>query len=170
MNEEKREKRRVFFDMDGVLAVFHKDATLEQLYAPGYFRNLEPIHTVVEAVLHLAKDPDLEVCTLSAAFNKTCINDKDAWLDEIIGDQIPKENRFFCIYGENKGKTIHMRDTDVLIDDLSDNLRDFENEGGKAIKLYTDINGTKGTWTGYSVRAAMDPGRLSSQIKAIAMI
>ena len=42
--------RRLFIDMDGVLAVFDPDKSLEEVAMPGYFRNLAPMSNVVAAV------------------------------------------------------------------------------------------------------------------------
>ena len=52
----------------------------------------------------------------------------------------------------------------TLLDDFTPELKDWN---GKAIKLYNGINGTKGTWHGYSVRADMDPVTLAASLEAL---
>ena len=41
---------------------------------------------------------------------------------------------------------------DFLLDDYTKNLKEWEAQGGTGIKLLTDINHTRETWTGNSVR------------------
>ena len=60
--------RRIFIDMDGVLAVFDPDKSLEEVAMPGYFRNLAPMQNVVAAVKNIIINysEDYEVYSLSS--------------------------------------------------------------------------------------------------------
>lgn len=78
-------KRRIYIDMDGVLAVFNPDKSLEEVAMPGYFR---------------------------------------------------------------------------------ENLREWH---GVAIKLMNGINGTKGTWCGYSVNGRAKPDVIRNTLLGIAL-
>lgn len=59
-------RQRIFIDMDGTLAEFRNVDTLEKLYEPGYFLNLQPNSNVVNAVKLLIEKADVEVYVLSA--------------------------------------------------------------------------------------------------------
>lgn len=60
-------KARLFVDMDGTLAVWKQAACFEDLLQPGYFRDLPPYQTVLDAVKILCNTkPELDVYALSA--------------------------------------------------------------------------------------------------------
>lgn len=60
-------KARLFVDMDGTLAVWKQAACFEDLLQPGYFRDLPPYQTVLDAVKILCTTkPELDVYALSA--------------------------------------------------------------------------------------------------------
>ena len=59
-----------------------------------------------------------------------------------------------------------LHDSDILIDDFSKNLREWH---GVAIKLMNGINGTKGTWCGYSVNGKATPDVIRNTIIGIAL-
>ena len=60
-------KKRLFVDLDGTLAVFKPVDTLEVLYEKNYFLNLQPQQTVVDAIKYIMKKhPEIEVNILSA--------------------------------------------------------------------------------------------------------
>ena len=49
------EDARLLIDMDGTLAKFTPVETLELLYEEGYFRNLEPLQNVVDAIKEIIR-------------------------------------------------------------------------------------------------------------------
>ena len=160
--------RRLFIDMDGVLAVFDPDKSLEEVAMPGYFRNLAPMSNVVAAVKAIINNygSEYEVYSLSSTLHEEAIQDKSYWLDKVL-PELPKENRIFVPYGKMKKDYIaELHDSDILIDDFSKNLREWH---GVAIKLMNGINGTKGTWCGYSVNGKATPDVIRNTIIGIAL-
>lgn len=155
--------KRLFVDMDGVLAKFNPDASIEELNEPGYFENLETVDSVVKAIEDLAiADNDIEVCILSSVFNNGYAKqEKDRWLDKHL-PMIKK--RVFCTYGENKSNAVNLQEGDFLLDDFSKNLHEWE---GIGIKLYNGINGNHGTWKGFAVSSNMEWKILSVSLQAI---
>lgn len=143
-----REKRRLFVDMDGTLAVFHPVDTLETLYEPGYFSGLEPQGNVLDAVRLLLDNDDLEVYVLSAVLSdsKYAQTEKNEWLDRYL-PEIDQEHRIFLPCGADKKDYVPsgIDPEDVLLDDYTVNLMEWD-PPSHAIKLLNGINGTHGTW------------------------
>ncbi len=100
--------RRLLVDMDGTLAKFHPVEQLETLYEPGYFRNLEPQQTVVEAIREILwKHPEREVYIMSSVLrdSKYALQEKNEWLDRYL-PEIDQEHRIFPPCGENKARYV----------------------------------------------------------------
>lgn len=153
----KNENMRLFVDLDGTLAVFKTVDTLETLYEEGYFRNLKPQQSVVDAVnLILEGNSNIDVYILSAVLtdSRYALAEKNAWIDEFLPD-IPKERRIFPPCGADKKFFIvgGVSESDFLLDDYSVNLNSWE-PPARGIKLMNGINGTKGTWQ--SEKLSMD--------------
>lgn len=161
-------KRRMYIDMDGVLAVFDPDKSLEEVAMPGYFRNLPPMENVVTAIKNIITEHgnEYEVYALSSTLHEEAIADKSIWLDREL-PELAKENRIFVPYGRmKKDYIVELQDTDILLDDFSKNLREWH---GVAIKLMNGINGTKGTWCGYSVNGKATPDVIRNTLIGIAL-
>lgn len=158
---------RLFVDMDGVLAKFKTVDTLETLYEKGYFLNLAPQDTVVEAVRCLAGDPQIEVYILSSVLSDSsyALAEKNAWLDEHL-PEIDREHRIFPPCGEDKKMYIPegIRQTDCLLDDYTHNLVLWE-PPARGIKLLNGINHTKGTWQGAMVSHELTGEELYHEIR-----
>lgn len=155
-------------DMDGVLVEFNKAASIEDLYSKEYFLKQKPMLNVVKAIrmLQLA-DNGIRVGSCSKYLEgSNAKKDKNTWLDKYV-PEIPIEDRFFCPYSAEKETVIRKDILDTkpaLLDDFTPNLKEWN---GTAIKLYNGINGTNGTWHGYSVRADMDPIALAASLEAL---
>lgn len=159
--------RRLFVDMDGVLAEFKTIDTLETLYEEGYFYNLEPQESVVNAVWLLAHHPDIEVFILSSVLSDSqyALDEKQKWLDQHL-PYIDQEHRIFLPCGEDKKLYIPdgIRSTDFLLDDYTHNLTLWE-PPARGVKLLNGINHTKGTWQGRMVDMNMPDYELAAAIQ-----
>lgn len=131
---EDNEKPRIYFDMDGTLAVFNKNATMEEVFSPGYFRGLEPIKETIELAEALVKD-GYDVQILSGACY-SAVQEKIEWLKEHMPFISPDKYNFVPV-GADKSKFIPDPKHSILIDDYNKNLYEWE---GLAVKCVTDIN------------------------------
>jgi len=163
--------RRIFVDMDGVLAKW-EDASLEEMTSPGFFLSRVPDPNVCDMFSMLqekAKDGKIEVFILSSYLLPMSMEEKIEWNKRHT--HIPEENQIYVPYGESKAAALEsiggIRKTDVLIDDFTDILKGWP---GIAIKLYNGINGTHGTWNGYSIRNNMDAEKMFLQLDAISLM
>ena len=133
-------KRRYFFDIDGVLAVFNFDATQEDLLKEGYWIN-RPFHAnMVRAAVFLILAGE-EVYILSARLEnaKTALFEKNEWVDMIL-PMISEDNRIFTLCGQDKVASIPSFDpeTDILIDDFGPNCMTWAEHGGRYVKVSVD--------------------------------
>lgn len=164
------QKKRLFIDMDGTLAVFNPVNTLEKLYEPGYFKDLEPIQSVLEAVKIIKRQaPEIEVNILSAYLSDSpyALDEKNAWLDRYL-PEIGMENRIFPPCGADKKVYIPggAHETDYLLDDYTYNLQQWE-PPAHGIKLLNGINHTRGTWQHDRLRFDKSSQRLADDIISI---
>lgn len=152
--------RKIFIDMDGTLAEFKPCDTLEKLYEEGYFRNLKPQMSVVEAAKELIASEEFDVYVLSAVFtdSKYALKEKNEWLDEYL-PEIPPEKRIFPPCGEDKKKYVDMKEGDLLLDDYTKNLLDWE-PPGTAIKLLNGINHSNESWDGNCIAGIETDGNV----------
>lgn len=146
----KQKATTIFFDMDGVLAQWNASASVEDTFKPDYFLTCE-LEPVVREVINILKKK-YRVKILSHAYGKDAIHAKTKWLDMMGLGNISK---LFIPYGKPKTDYIWGPGKKVLLDDFSKNLREWEEDGNIAIKFRNQINGTKGTWVGPSVRYSM---------------
>ena len=161
-------KINVYVDMDGTVAEWDGSVYIEDIVKEGYFRNRPAMKNSVEAIRKMALNEKFEVFILSAVFAYDHIKeDKKNWLKEHM-PEISDDHILFVPCGTSKSDAITVKeDTDVLIDDFTQNLNSWH---GKAIKIYNGINGTKGSWTGYSVHSSMNSECLQKQLEAICLI
>lgn len=132
------EKQRIFFDMDGILAVFNKNATMEEVFSKGYFENLRPMKSTISVMKQLYNE-GYDIYILSSAredFYQEKINWVKRWISPFIPDIT--EKIILVPLGENKSNYIKDKQkTDVLIDDYMPNLRSWH---GIAVKGINGIN------------------------------
>ena len=164
--KRKREKRaKVFVDLDGVLAKWSTDASVEDTYAPGFFLTREPEPEAIAAVMLMRKE-GLDVYILSCAYqNGLAEPEKDKWLAMVGLSDIP---RIFVPYGKRKTDYATAADISILVDDYTQNLHEWSAEGNIACKFYNGVNGKNGTWSGYSVNHVMTAEEIAGVISTIA--
>lgn len=147
----------IYVDMDGVLAKWNTEATLADTQQRGYFAAREPEEKMVSLVKTLRK-LGVNVCILSAVYmNGYAAEEKNEWLNRVFDKSL---ERIFIPYGECKADYIASGSDSYLIDDYTENLRQWENAGSNAVKFYNGINGTKGTWKGKSINRDMTVGEM----------
>ncbi len=163
------EKQRIFFDLDGVLAVW-QNVPPEHVSRKGYFSDVPVQENVAAAFRLLERLPDIELYTLSCVLQDNhSESDKKTWVAKHLN--LPEKRQLYCPCGSRKENALEqiggIRPSDVLIDDYTANLRCWT---GIPIKLYNGINGKNGTWKGISVYFAMRPETIAKQIYEMAVI
>lgn len=120
-------KKAYYFDMDGVLANFHKAYANDKMIAlkGKAMANLEPFDINVALVRNMIAHGEL-VYILTKAANEEVKNGKAEWLARYIPEM--DEEHFICIVGHGK-KVDFIREDGILIDDDKKNLRPWEKEG-----------------------------------------
>lgn len=127
----------IYFDMDGTLTIFNKNATMEEVFSPGYFKHLDPHKEMIWLAKKLY-DQGFDVCILSKSSYESII-EKYEWLQKYM-PFIKKENIFFVPLDADKCNFVpKIKSTDVLIDDYWKNLTE-DKWNGVAIKCVTNIN------------------------------
>jgi 5'(3')-deoxyribonucleotidase len=168
----------IFWDMDGTLARFYAhNACLELMHEEGFFGALAEYETAVKAVDILAKKMGVNVALLSACIDTPyCRQEKEAWCIEHFASTIPV---ILCKTRVSKAEMVEkilgrkLTKKDILIDDYSANLVDWEEHGGTAIKFRNEINGigTNGTnFRGPQVFYTWEAKEIVSEILKVAGI
>ena len=141
-------RQRVFIDMDGTLTKFNTNATPDMLTHPGYFAALQPQQSIIDAAKELIKNPNLEIYVLSAALDTpTAVKEKNEWLDQYL-PEVDAAHRLFPRNGTDKTLAVPqgVRQSDILLDDYSQNLHAWRRAGGVGIKVLNGINNNHRSW------------------------
>lgn len=154
----------LYVDMDGVLAKWDPNASIEDTYQSGYFLEREEEEAVKEMILALMQD-GYSVSILSAAYEEgTAKADKREWLRAHGLGDVPVT---FVPYGQDKNEYV-APGNQILLDDFSRNLHAWESAGKTGVKFMNGINGTKGTWKGYLLTNRMTAEQMTTIMKAVA--
>lgn len=158
------EKIKIYIDMDGCIAKWNMDASIEDTFEPGYFAALEPDERLIDAVKMLSEEYDVSI--LSAVYQDNhSMNDKITWLDN---NGLGHLQRIFVPYGQPKQEYIDQEFTSILIDDYSKNLEEWIlAKKCYGIKYLNGINATKGMWNGFMISSRMNPNAMCTTIKGI---
>lgn len=142
--------------MDGVLA-WYKEASLAELNQRGYFRNLRPYRSTIEAVKELLKN-GIDIHILSAVLpNPIARNEKHDWIREHL-PELSDEKIIFTPCGKKKSDYVpDLGPDDYLLDDHSPNLISFVEAGGNAIKALNQLNGKGEKFKGPRVNILSNP-------------
>lgn len=127
----------VYFDMDGTLCKFNKNATMEEVFSPGYFRELDPFPNMILLAEEL-QNMGYRVCILSKS-SYSAISEKEEWLKEWM-PFIPEENIYFVPLERDKEEFVNTSSPlNVLIDDYWKNIQPEVWHHG-VVKCVNDIN------------------------------
>ena len=139
-------KVNIYVDMDGVQAVYGVNDTVEMMSKIGYFRNRPLQKNVIDFIKKLSTDRRFNVAILSAVFDDNhSKEEKKQWL---IENGLGGVDAIFTPCGACKADYIKTVGLNILIDDYSKNLLEWENQGKNflGIKFDNGINGNIGKW------------------------
>ena len=129
---------KIYFDMDGVIAKWNENATLEEVGAEGYFLGRELEENVYLLIRKLI-DMGFNVSILTAVYsNGYAEREKREWANRC---GLADVDIIFVPYGESKFDYIDTtRGTKILVDDFKKNLTEWRQNGGISIKFFNGIN------------------------------
>lgn len=159
--------KTIYIDYDGTLAYFLLDKSLEEVAQKGYTLTVPMVETFCTAIEMLMNDDELseyDFRLLSAVLNSYSVQDKITMLTKRFGKDFA-EKAVFVEYGQSKA--LFAKGGNILLDDFSFNLHEWEKYGGIGIKVYNGINGNHGTWKGYSVHSTATETVIYETLKGI---
>lgn len=142
-------KINIYVDMDGVQAVYGTNDTVEKMSEVGYFRNRPVQKNVIDFIKMLSADGRLNVAILSAVFDDNhSREEKKQWL---MNNGLGGVEAIFTPCGVCKADYVKASGLNILIDDYTKNLLEWENQGENflGIKFDNGINGNNGKWKNY---------------------
>lgn len=144
----------LFWDLDGTLAKWNAKATIDDVYAPGYFASVKPEEELIRIARKMVKEAGMTSYILSHyPAETTALEDKNFWCNEHL-PEFSNFHRLFVPCGTDKARFVRdiikreLPKEYILIDDFSSNLLSWEEAGGTAIKWMNGINGKNGTFHG----------------------
>lgn len=195
IGNEKNNRQRIFVDMDGTLAEWRNIKveidTMEEaipfntinfvrkqmnkvLYSPDYFLTLKPNENLIKAVAEIAQDGIADVyilsCVLPDKEKISPLDQKIRWLRKYLPEV--SEDHWIFVPDQSDKKSfvpLGVKETDVLIDDYTFNLKSWE-EVGRGLKFLNDVNATKGTWNGSMISYKEDADTLKKDIIDYALL
>lgn len=158
---------KFYFDMDGVLAKWDTNDSVEDTFQPGYFFARKPEEEVV-ALIQRMNRAGLNVNILTAVYqNGHAAEEKAMWLKKYGIEN----NAIMVPYGEKKSDYIPKDGLNILLDDYSKNLSEWvENPNNVGVKFFNGINGNYGTWKGYALSVAQGAEAMANTLIGIAMV
>ena len=126
--------KKVFCDMDGVIADFNSEPNCVERFdkEKGFFRALKPIKDNLIAIkLLISYGADVNILTASP--NEQADKDKMEWLQYYL-PELSKEKIIMCRNTDVKAHMVGDLEGALLIDDYTQNLIDWQQEGGLALK------------------------------------
>lgn len=139
----------LFFDMDDTIVDFgcdrHVDDVLTVIREEGFYENLDPLPFLDELNNIAAIFPDNVYIVSACVDTPYCEKEKIAWLKKHL-PEAKKENVIFTKIGDIKSEKVEeklgrkMDIYDILIDDYSRNINEWEQAGGTGIKYKNKFN------------------------------
>jgi len=147
--------KKIFLDLDGTLARFNVRNALTRFDNEiGFFAKLLAYKNI-EEINEMAKIGNVYI--ISASPNKQADQDKMKWVNKYL-PSMPLKNIVFCRIGENKAEIIKEKvgvdiKGNILLDDYTKNLEQWESAGGVGIKRLTSVaDNSTGKWKGLAIR------------------
>ena len=147
--------KKIFLDLDGTLARFNVRNALTRFDNEiGFFAKLLAYKNI-EEINEMTKIGNVYI--ISASPNKQADQDKMKWVNKYL-PSMPLKNIVFCRIGENKAEIIKEKvgvdiKGNILLDDYTKNLEQWESAGGVGIKRLTSVaDNSTGKWKGLAIR------------------
>lgn len=155
----------LYIDMDGCVAKW-QSVSLEILCQNGYFRNLSPDRKLIEAI-HIIRDAELFICSKYLEGTNAYVEKKE-WISEYM-PFIKSDHIILVPYRDSKYQYIRWNDGSInlLLDDHTPNLLEWEKFGGVGIKYLNGINGKNGRWKGLRLDGTMRSDALALTLTGI---
>ena len=168
--------KRIFFDMDGVLAEYRENCSEADMKKKGYFSSLMPEENMISALNRLAQDSEklgIGVCVLTKVYPnefKYSISEKLEWRDEHL--PLLFDSEFIMVNGEKEEKSeaiknllnVNIDEDCFLIDDYNYNLFEWRGKGGSTIKYVNGINDKNKSFIGNRLSHKMSADEIYSSI------
>lgn len=127
----------IYFDMDNVLCLFSifgdEDIALKKMYHKNYFKEL-PCFPEAPAVIENLQRIGFKVKILSSCIDSPyCKPEKRLWLHYHL-PTVKDEDIILISVGENKSNYIENVEKSILVEDYCQNIINFYDVGGVAIK------------------------------------
>ena len=127
----------IYFDMDNVLCLFSvfgdEDTAVKRMFHKGFYKEL-PCFPEAPAVIENLQKIGFKVKIISACIDTPyCRPEKELWLKYHL-PTLKDEDIILVNKGENKADYIENVERAILVDDYHQNIVDFYNAGGIAIK------------------------------------
>ena len=154
-----------YFDLVGTLTEYRTDVPIEEMFEPGYYERLASHNGMVKVLEDMTRE-GYNVRVIASYYEKGDGKaEMTAWLKNHRLGNVPV---VFVPYGKDKTDFVEPGGLAVLVDDYTYELTNWRKAGYLAFKYYNGINGTKGTWKGYSVDRRMSADKIRTAITAIA--
>lgn len=148
---------RLFVDMDGTLAEWNTGASMADLRRNGYYASLQPNYNLIRALYVIRNFVELHILSAYLTDVPYPYQDKQAWLSRYM-PFIPDSHIHMVPYGTCKASLPILRNHDVLLDDYTVNLiewnsyrKDGRNLGLQGLKALNGINGQPDRWTRFGI-------------------
>ncbi len=171
--------KRVFFDMDGVLAEYRSGCTENDMKKQGYFKSLKPEANMLGALEMLCDNSEelgIGVCVLTKIYPslfRYSAREKMEWRDCYMPNLFDSE--FIMVNGEKEEKSDAIKElfnTDIngdciLIDDYNRNLKEWADCGGTAVKYVNGINDKNRSFIGSRIFNSMTSEEIYNYILSL---
>lgn len=172
---------KLFVDLDGTLARFFEPENPVGRYAKedDFFLKLNPYSELVEALVMISQESKADVLILSAVdqgIRESCIRQKEEWLRKVYADfGMAAPRALYPLTNTNKAEYVKTMiggfSKDYwLLDDYTKNIREWVNEGGRAVKAINELNGSGQKWNGERVNILSSADSIYGELKRIMSI
>lgn len=153
--------RTVYIDVDGTITAFNPDAGPDLWAKDDYIWMCEVLENMVTAIKHIINSY-ANVKFLSASVSDAASEQKRRFLRTLFGD-LPEDMIVIVPYGRRKADFVDPT-KGLLLDDYSVNCIQWEEDGGKAIKVRNNCNSKHGKWRGSSVHYKQTPESIARMV------